>query len=92
MDNVHDLNSMRRIKNLSRDIKTYEIQLADLKKSTTILDKHREFYFFSVTCHAMIEEQKKIAAELLRLRMRLDKAKNPSKYEFNGDKNEQPTT
>jgi hypothetical protein len=85
MDNISDLNSMRRIKNLCRDINTYEIQLADLKKSTTILQKHREFYFFSITCHAMIEEQKKIAAELLRLRFRLDKAKNPKKYEFNGD-------
>lgn len=89
MDNICDLNSMRRIKNLGRDIKTYEIQLADLKKSTTILTKHREFYFFSVTCHAMIEEQKKIAAEILRLRFRLDKAQNPAKYEFTGDtKNE----
>ena len=88
MDNISDLNSMRRIKNLGRDIKTYEIQLADLKKSTTILDKHREFYFFSVTCHAMIEEQKKIAAEILRLRFRLDKAQNPKKYEFTGDTNE----
>ena len=86
MDNICDLNSMRRIKNLGRDIKTYEIQLADLKKSASILDPHREFFFFSVTVHAIREEQKKIGAELLRLRFRLDKAKNPNKYEFDNEK------
>lgn len=85
MENVVELNDMRRVRNMERAIGIYEKQLADLKKSTTILDPHREFLFFSITVHAMREEQKKIAAELLRVRLRLDKAKNPSKYEFTGD-------
>lgn len=85
MENIVELNDMRRIRNMEKAIKTYEKQLADLKKSTTILDPHREFLFFSITVHAMREEQKKIAVELLRLRLRLDKARNPSKYEFTGE-------
>lgn len=85
MENVFELNTMRRIKNIERAIVLYEKQLADLKKSTTILGTHVEFLFFSITVHAMREETKKIAAELLRLRLRLDKARNPTKYEFTGD-------
>jgi hypothetical protein len=88
MDNVADLNDMRRVRNMEKAVKIYEKQLADLKKSTAILDPHREFLFFSITVHSMREEQKKIAAELLRLRLRLDKAKNPNKYEFTGETNE----
>ena len=91
MDNVHELNDIRRIRNMQKAIVIYEKQLADLKKVTTILSEHREFLFFSITVHALITEQKKIAAELIRLRLRLDKAKNPSKYEFNGDTDEQST-
>jgi len=90
MDNVHDLNDVRRIRNIERDIKMYERQLADIKKTTTILEVHKEFYFFSVTCYAMQEEKKRIAAELVRLRLRLDRSKNPEKYKFNGDTDEQP--
>lgn len=85
MTNVTDLNDMRRIRNMEKAQSMFEKQLADLKKSTTILEPHREFRFFSITCFAMVEEQKMIAAELLRLRLRLDRAKHPAKYEFNGD-------
>ena len=85
MTNVTDLNDIRRVRNMEKAVGIYEKQLADLKSSTKILEPHREFRFFSITCFAMVEEQKKIAAELLRLRLRLDRAKNPVKYEFNGD-------
>jgi hypothetical protein len=77
MDNVFELNDMRRVKNMEKSVKIYEKQLADLKQITTILKPHREFLFFSITHHAVYEEQKKIAQELLRLRVRLDRIKNP---------------
>lgn len=73
---VTDLNDIRRIKNIEKQLKIYEKQLADLKKATTVLEGHREYLFFSITCSAMFEEQKKIATELIRLRVRLDRAKN----------------
>lgn len=85
MTNLYDLNDMRRVRNMEKAVGIYETQLSDLKKCTKILEPHREFRFFSITCFAMVEEQKKIAAELLRLRLRLDRVKNPAKYEFNGD-------
>lgn len=79
-DNVFELNDMRRIRNMEKAVKIYEKQLADLKKATTILEPHRDFRFFSITCHAMVQEQRNIAAELLRLRVRLDRAKHPKEY------------
>lgn len=91
MENVVELNTMRRIRNMEKAIKIYEKQLADLKQVTTILRSHTEFLFFSITHHAVVQEQKKIAAELLRLRVRLDKAKNPKDYEFTGDTDESST-
>lgn len=81
MDNVVELNDMRRIRNMEKAVKMFEKQLADLKKAYVTLSPHTDFLFFSITCHAMREEQKKIATELLRLKLRLDKAKNPAKYE-----------
>lgn len=87
MENILDLEHARRVRNIQRDIKTFENQLGALKKSATLLEPHKDFYFFSVTCHAINEEKKKLAQELLRLRLRLDRAKNPSKYEFNGETN-----
>jgi hypothetical protein len=81
MENVIELNDMRRIKNMEKTVKLFEKQLADIKKAHGILVPHVDFRFFSITCYALREEQKSLAAELLRLKLRLDKAKNPSKYE-----------
>ena len=79
--NVVDLNDMRRVRNMEKAVKMFERQLADLKKAHVTLNPHTDFLFFSITCHALKEEQKKVATELLRLKLRLDKAKNPAKYE-----------
>lgn len=74
-ENITQLNDMRRVKNMEKAIKTFETQLADLKKAYKVLEPHREFMFFSVTCHALIIEQRTTATELLKLRVRLDRAK-----------------
>ena len=75
MDNIYDLNDMRRIKNIEKGIVLFELQLADLKKATTLLAKHSEYRFFSIMCHELVGKQKEIAQELLKLRVRLDKYK-----------------
>lgn len=74
-DNVYDINDARRIKNIEKGIKLFEIQLSDLKKATTLLAKHSEYRFFSIMCHELVAKQKEIAQELLKLRVRLDKYK-----------------
>lgn len=87
-DNVFDINDMRRIRNMEKAVSIYEKQLSDLKKCAKLLQDHREFLFFSMTYHAIMEEQKKVAGELLKLRIRLDKVKSKPVYEFNGENNE----
>lgn len=75
MENIIELNSMRRIRNMEKAVKIFEKQLADLKKATLLLAEHAEFRFFSITCHELVAEQKKIANELLKLRIRLQRVK-----------------
>jgi hypothetical protein len=79
-DNVTDLNDIRRLRNMEKGIAKYEKQLADLKKAHKVLEPHIDFRFFSITCHALREEQRTIAGELLRLKLRMDKIKYPDKY------------
>lgn len=81
MDNVHDLNDARRIKNIKKGIIVFEAQLSDLKKATALLAKYSEYRFFSITCHDLFQKQKEIAHELLKLRIRLEKYKEPLKNE-----------
>lgn len=78
-ENVYELNDIRRIRNMEKAVKIFERQLADLKKATLLLAEHADFRFFSIACHEMVAEQKKIASELLKLRIRLQKYKD--KYE-----------
>jgi len=81
MDNVSDLNDMRRIRNMEKAIVIYEKQILDLKTAKALLEPHVAFRFFSITCHALTEQQKETATELIKLRIRLDRAKNPAKFE-----------
>jgi hypothetical protein len=80
VDNLFDLNDMRRLRNMEKGLVKYERQLADIKAAIKLLSSHTEFRFFSITCHALREEQRNIASELLRLRIRMDRIKNPQKY------------
>ena len=76
MENITDINKMRRIRNMEKGIKLMEEQLKDLKAATKLLQKHVEYRFFSIACHEMVAKQKEIARDLLQLRVRLDKYKN----------------
>ena len=76
MDNITDLNKMRRIRNMEKGIKLMEEQLKDLKAATKLLQKHVEYRFFSIACHEMVDKQKEISRDLLHLRIRYDKYKN----------------
>lgn len=76
MENLVDINLVRRVRNMEKAVKVFESQLAALKKSTALLAEHRDFRFFSIMCHELAAEKKKIAEDLLKLRIRLQTAKD----------------
>lgn len=84
-NNVHDINDMRRIKGIEKGIESFEAQLSDLKKATTLMSKHTQSVysdrFYNIVCHELVAKQKQVAQELLKLRVRLDKCKSPMKEE-----------
>lgn len=81
-ENLVDINTIRRVKNMEKAVKIFESQLAALKKSTTLLAEHKDFRFFSMMCHELAAETKKIAEDLLKLRVRLHSAKEQLKKEI----------
>lgn len=80
-ENTIDINTARRVKNMEKAVKIFESQLAAIKQSLTLLAKHKDFRFFSIICHELAAENKVIAGELLRMRVRLEKAKDELKRE-----------
>lgn len=74
-DNLVDINTVRRVRNMEKAVKVFENQLAALKKSTQLLSVHKDFRFFNIMCHELAAETKKIAQDLLKLRVRLQNAK-----------------
>lgn len=81
-ENIVDINSVRRVRNMEKAVKVFENQLAALKKSTQLLAEHKDFRFFSITCHELAAETKKIAEDLIKLRIRLHKAKEQLQKEI----------
>jgi len=81
-ENTIDLNAARRVKNIQKAIKIFESQLAAVKKSIALLAEHKEFSFFNSMCHELAAENHKIAGELLRMRVRLQDAKERLKQEL----------
>ena len=80
-DETIDINTARRVRNMEKAIKIFESQLAAIKKSLALLAEHREFRFFSIMCHELAAENKNVAGELLKMRVRLQKAKDELKRE-----------
>ena len=78
-ENLVDINTIRRVRNMETAIKVFESQLAAIKKSLQLLAEHRDFRFFSIMCHELAAENKNIAGELLKMRVRLQKAKDELK-------------
>lgn len=76
---ILDINLVRRVRNMEKAIKIFESQLAAIKKSLTLLAEHRDFRFFSIMCHELAAENKVIAGELLKMRVRLQKARDELK-------------
>jgi hypothetical protein len=83
-ENVVDINVVRRVRNMEKAVVTFESQLAAIKKSMVLLSEHRDFRFFSIMCHELAAEKKKIAEDLLKLRIRLQKAKDELNKEIQG--------
>jgi len=81
-ENLIDINTVRRVKNMEKAIKVFESQLAAIKKSLQLLAEHRDFRFFSIMCHELAAESKSIATELLKMRVRLEKAKEQLRKEI----------
>lgn len=78
-ENLTDINIARRVKNMEKAVLIFENQLAAIKQSLNLLSKHRDFRFFSIMCHELAAENKVIAGELLKMRVRLQKAKDELK-------------
>lgn len=78
-ENLTDINVARRVKNMEKAVLIFENQLAAIKQSLNLLSKHRDFRFFSIMCHELAAENKNIAGELLKMRVRLQKAKDELK-------------
>mgnify|MGYP001593043151 FL=1 len=74
-ENAIDINTARRVRNMEKAIVIFESQLAAIKSSLKLLAEHRDFRFFSIICHELAAENKVIATELLKMRVRLDNAK-----------------
>ena len=81
-ENLTDINIARRVKNMEKAVLIFENQLAAIKQSLNLLSKHRDFRFFSIMCHELAAENKNIAGELLKMRVRLQKAKDELKKEI----------
>lgn len=81
-ENLTDINVARRVKNMEKAVLIFENQLAAIKQSLNLLSKHRDFRFFSIMCHELAAENKNIAGELLKMRVRLQKAKDELKKEI----------
>ena len=81
-ENITDINLVRRVRNMEKAVKIFENQLAALKKSTQLLSVHKDFRFFSIMCHELYAETKKIAEDLVKLRIRLETAKEQLKKEI----------
>lgn len=81
-ENLVDINTVRRVRNMEKAIKVFESQLAAIKKSLQLLAEHRDFRFFSIMCHELAAENKNIAGELLKMRVRLQKAKDELQKEL----------
>jgi hypothetical protein len=80
---VTDINTIRRVRNMEKAVVIFESQLAAIKKSMVLLSEHRDFRFFSIMCHELAAEKKKVAEDLLKLRLRLQKAKDEFIEEIN---------
>ena len=78
-DNTTDINIARRVKNMEKAVAIFENQLAAIKQSIALLSKHKDFRFFSIMCWELTAENKNIAGELLKMRVRLQKAKDELK-------------
>lgn len=78
-ENTIDINIARRVKNMEKAVLIFESQLAAIKQSLTLLSKHKDFRFFSTMCWELAAENKVIAGELLKMRVRLQKAKDELK-------------
>lgn len=81
-EEIIDINAARRVKNMENAVQIFESQLAAIKQSLTLLAKHKDFRFFSIMCHELAAENKVIAGELLKMRVRLQKAKDELKREI----------
>ena len=80
-EELTDINVARRVKNMEKAVSIFENQLAAIKQSLVLLSKHRDFRFFSIMCHELAAENKVIAGELVKMRVRLERAKEELKKE-----------
>ena len=87
-DETIDINTARRVRNMEKAIVIFESQLAAIKGSLKLLAEHRDFRFFSIVCYDLAAENKVIATELLKMRVRLDNAKAQLSKEIENEKND----
>lgn len=83
MSNVVDITTKRRLRNMERSLNEMQEQLNDIKAAIKILQKHREFRFFSIMCHELDEKRKIMLQDIIALKLRMDKYKDLSEDEIN---------